>query len=288
MPSTRLFPGEHATWPLVMGILNVTPDSFSDGGEFLDTDAALRRAEIMLAEGVDVIDVGGESTRPGSSAVAAAEQLRRVIPVIAAIRQRMPELPISVDTRDAVVANTALDAGASIINDISAMQDDPAIVGLVVQRRVPIILMHRRGQPADMQRDGGPAYVDVVSEIIEFLRERLAFARNSGAKPDQLLIDPGIGFGKRVEHNLAILAHLNQFVEIGAPVVIGASRKAFIAASTAEPSTPADHRPRDRMAGSIACAVVATMAGVAVVRVHDVRETVEAIRLCRAIRGAAF
>ncbi|HNQ23458.1 MAG TPA: dihydropteroate synthase [Phycisphaerae bacterium] len=263
--------------PLVMGILNVTPDSFSDGGAYHDAPAALPRAREMIAEGADFIDVGPESTRPGAQPVPADEQIARAVPVIEALRAADARVGISIDTRLAAVASAALDAGADLVNDVSALRDDPALVHLVAKRRVPVVLMHMRGTPADMQRDGGPQYDDVVADVCRFLRERVDFAVEQGIEPDRIILDPGLGFGKRVEHNLSLLRHLDRLMELGYPLLLGASRKRFLGyvLGSAE--------PRERLAGSLACAVLAALAGVAILRVHDVRPTVEVLRVLAAV-----
>lgn len=264
--------------PLVMGVLNVTPDSFSDGGDFVTVEAALARAGQMIAEGADIIDVGPESTRPASPSISADDQIARAIPVIEGIRGHHSDVAISIDTRVASVARAAIDAGADIINDVSALRDDPAMGNVAAERDVPVVLMHMRGAPANMQRDGGPTYDDVVGEIVSFLDERRAYALSCGVKPERIVFDPGIGFGKRVEHNLTILNELERLVALQQPVLIGASRKSFIG------HVLGVDQPKDRDAASIACAVVAVMGGAAMVRVHDVCGTVEALRLCAAIR----
>ncbi|MCC7293674.1 MAG: dihydropteroate synthase [Phycisphaerales bacterium] len=267
--------------PQVMGILNVTPDSFSDGGAFMSPEAAMRRAECMIAEGATMLDIGGESTRPGSMPVDEVEQMRRVLPVIRAVRTAHDGFPISIDTRSARVAAAALDAGADIINDVSALRDDGDMVNVATRHGAPVVLMHMRGTPADMQRDGGPFYADVVAEVLEFLEERARWAEARGVSKERVLIDPGIGFGKRVEDNLRLMASLERFVATGRPVLLGASRKSLIAAAGTS------RTPADRLGGSLACAVLAAQAGAAIIRVHDVRPTVEAIRMVQAVRCAA-
>lgn len=266
--------------PAVMGILNVTPDSFSDGGAYVTTEAAVRRADEMIAEGAAIIDVGGESTRPGSAAVPAEEQIRRTAPVIETIRQRHPAMVISIDTRCAAVALAALEAGADMINDVSALREDAAMAELAAGEGVPVVLMHMRGSPADMQAGGGPFYADVVREVLAFLNERVEFTTQRGVERGQIVIDPGLGFGKRMEHNLTLLRCLHRFVTTGLPVLVGASRKKFVGAATGMES------PAGRLGGSLACAAVATLAGVSILRVHDVRATVEAAAMCRAISRA--
>ncbi len=263
-----------------MGILNVTPDSFSDGGAFMSPEAAIRQADRMIAEGAAILDIGGESTRPGSMPVDEAEQMRRVFPVIRAVRAAHGDVPLSIDTRSAQVAEAALEAGADIINDVSALRDDRDMVNVAVRHGAPVVLMHMRGTPADMQRDGGPVYQDVVAEVLAFLEERARWAEARGVPKERILVDPGIGFGKRVEDNLRLMGSLDRFVAAGRPVLVGASRKSLMAA------TGTSRTPVDRLGGSLACAVLAAQAGAAVIRVHDVGPTVEAVRMVQAIRGA--
>jgi dihydropteroate synthase len=263
-----------------MAVLNVTPDSFSDGGAYGDADAAVAAAVRMVEHGAAMIDVGPESTRPGSSGVPADVQIVRSAPVIAALRNRFPTLPISIDTRRAAVAKAAIDAGATIVNDVSALRDDPAMVGLIAARGASVVLMHMRGTPVDMQAGGGPAYDDVVAEVGEFLAARREHALACGVAADRIYLDPGLGFGKRVEHNVELLRRLGEIVALGSPVVVGASRKRFIghvAGGEAE--------PRERLAGSLVCAVHAARLGAAVLRVHDVRETVQALQVAAALEG---
>ncbi len=261
--------------PLVMGILNVTPDSFSDGGRFVSIDAAVAAARSMVKGGADWIDVGGESTRPGSVGVSAAEQIDRVAPVIAAVCREF-SIPVSIDTSDAVVAAAALDAGASIVNDVTAGRADFDLLPLVARRKVPVILMHMRGTPADMQV--APAYEDVISEVMDFLRERASYAESVGVDPADILIDPGIGFGKTVEHNLQLLRGLSRFTSFGHPVVVGTSRKGFIGKITGEADLA------DRVLGTAATVAWTAMHGAAVVRVHDVAAMDKVVRMIRAIR----
>lgn len=270
--------------PLVMGILNVTPDSFSDGGDFFDPQRAIDRAVEMIEEGADIIDVGGESTRPGSRTVDDHEQIRRTIPVIEGIRRRShtgeKKFSISIDTRSAAVASEAISTGVEIINDVSALRDDPKMAGVVVDARAIVILMHRRGMSGDMQANGGPIYENVVKEIRDFLIERRDFAEMQGIARSRIWLDPGIGFGKRVEDNLRIIREVAELGKLGSPVVIGASRKRFIGAVLGIDD------PKNRDAGSIACAVFAAIQGAAVLRVHDVKGTVEALRMLEAISSA--
>lgn len=248
-----------------MGILNVTPDSFSDGGSFVDTAAAIERGIMMAAQGADIIDIGGESTRPGATRMPAAVQLERVLPVIRGLRESLPAATeISIDTTLAEVADAALTAGAGIINDVSAGREDPDIFSLAAKTGVPLVLMHMQGTPADMQLN--PQYSQVVDEIMAFLHERAAKAMDAGVAAGQIIIDPGIGFGKRFEHNLEIINQLHRLVAMGYPVLLGASRKKFLQMIC---NTP-DFAGLD----GATCAVTATgmMAGVSIFRVHDVRE----------------
>jgi len=274
--------------PVVMGVLNVTPDSFSDGGQFLSPQSAIARAAQMIVDGAGIIDVGGESTRPGADPVDANEQIQRTAPVIRAIRNAHPDVPISIDTRLSSVAAVAIQAGATMINDVSALRDDPGMANLIAQSGIPVVLMHMRGKPADMQQGGGPCYDNIVEQVRSFLLERVQFARSSGIESNRIVIDPGLGFGKRVEDNLAIMRHLSRFVDTGYPVLLGASRKRFIG------KLLGIEEPRQRLGGSLACAAVAVLAGVKIIRVHDVAETVEVIRTCNAIiqqsprQGRAF
>ena len=266
--------------PLVMGVLNVTPDSFSDGGKYADPKTAVARARAMIAEGADIVDVGAESTRPGSTPVPAEEQIARAVPVIEAIRARDDRVAISIDTCLAPVASAALAAGANIVNDISAMRHDPAMVELVASSGCVVVLMHMRGTPTDMQAGGGPVYDDVIEEIGAFLTERRDVAVVRGVDRSRIVFDPGIGFGKRVEHNLTILRHLGRFVSLGQPLLIGASRKSFIG------HTLGAEDPANRLAGSLACAAMAVTAGAAIIRCHDVKETVDVVRMYGAVGQA--
>lgn len=258
-----------------MGILNVTPDSFSDGGRYFGTAAAVARGIAMAEQGADLLDVGGESTRPGAPAVPLEEELARVVPVIAELARRV-RIPISVDTSKAAVAEQAIGAGASIINDVTALRGDPGMARLAAASRAGLILMHMRGTPRTMQR--APRYGDAVEEIGRFLLEAAARAEHAGVDRRRILIDPGLGFGKTLTHNLQLLARLHALVATGYPVVLGASRKSFIGKVMGAAT-------EDRLAGSLACAAVAAEAGVHVVRVHDVRETAQLLGVLRAIRS---
>jgi len=262
-----------------MGILNVTPDSFSDGGRFLDPDRALRHAREMVGQGADIIDVGGESTRPGSAPVGAAEQIARVVPVIAALRAGLPGATlISIDTTQADVAAVALSAGADFINDVSAGRDDPAMLGLAARRGAPIVLMHMQGTPQTMQ--DAPRYEDVVDEVLGFLLERTAAAQAAGVAAGNIILDPGIGFGKSKEDNLLLMANLQRFAAAGYVTLLGASRKRFMGAVCHET------RPRELVAATVATTALGVMAGINLFRVHDVRENRQAADVAYAIKTA--
>ena len=259
---------------VVMGTLNVTPDSFSDGGQYFDPAAAVGGALKMLAEGADIIDIGAESTRPGSDRVCAAEQIRRIEPVLPEVARL--DVTVSIDTTLTEVAAFALDAGADIINDVSAGRDDPGILALAARRHAPLILMHMLGQPKTMQED--PHYEDVVAEVRDFLAERLAAAEAAGVPPERCIVDPGIGFGKRLEHNLALLAGVGQLASLGTPVLVGPSRKRFIGELTGQDS------PADRVPASVAACLAAYDRGATIFRVHDVGPTRQALRVYQAVR----
>ena len=263
-------------FPCVMGVLNVTPDSFSDGGLFVHPEAALRQGVAMAEEGAELVDIGGESTRPGSDPVSVEQEAGRVVPVVEALCSRVAAR-ISVDTSKAEVARRALAAGASIVNDVSALRVDPEMAGVVADAGCPVCLMHMLGAPKTMQDD--PRYGDVVDEVLSFLEERLAFAVSAGVREEQVLLDPGIGFGKTLEHNLLLLRHLDRFVALGRPVVLGTSRKRFLGAIL-------DAEPQDRLFGTVATTVMGAVAGASVFRVHDVRPNVEALRVTEAVRRA--
>lgn len=263
--------------PAVMGILNITPDSFSDGGVHFDAAKAIESGLQMESDGAAIVDVGGESTRPGSEAVTIDQELERVVPVIEGIRRRSG-IPISVDTRKARVAAAALDAGANIVNDVSALRHDPEMRVLLAQRNTPVILMHMRGEPRTMQEN--IHYSDVVAEVGIELTAWRDDAIRAGIAKEKILVDPGIGFGKTFEHNLELLAHCAQLASI-APVVIGASRKAFIGHFTGQPAGPA------RIAGSLAAVAAAKRGSAAMVRVHDVRATVDFLKVLHAIEARA-
>ncbi|MBL0058910.1 MAG: dihydropteroate synthase [Elusimicrobia bacterium] len=261
-----------------MGILNVTPDSFSDGGRYDALDAAIARAETLAAEGAALIDVGGESTRPGADPVPLDVELQRVIPVIRTLASRLPRLPVSVDTTKAEVARMALEEGASLVNDVSAL-GDPWMPAVLRDHDVPIVLMHRRGDPRTMQIR--PTYGDVVAEILAFFEERLAFAAAQGLRRERFLLDPGIGFGKTTDHNLEILRRLPEFHRLGLPVVVGLSRKSFLGRILGGENTPAS--PSERAEGSLAAHLWAADRGAHILRVHEVGPTAQALRVWRAL-----
>jgi dihydropteroate synthase len=259
-----------------MGILNVTPDSFSDGGLHLASDDALLHLRAMAGAGAAIIDVGAESTRPGAARVPASEQRARLSPLFAALGGA-PPVPISIDTTRVAVAEAALDAGATVVNDVSAGREEPEILDLVAERRAGVVLMHMRGEPGTMQED--PRYDDVVGEVVDFLGSRAAVASERGVDPSAIAVDPGIGFGKTLDHNLALLRGLRQIVALGHPVVVGVSRKSMLGVLTDRPAA------RDRLAGSLAAALAAVAAGAALVRAHDVRDTVDALAVWGAVHG---
>ena len=261
--------------PLVMGILNVTPDSFSDGGKFTGIDSALKQAQIMLKEGADIIDIGGESTRPGAQAVSIEEELQRTIPVIEALRQRMDAV-VSIDTSKPAVMKAAVEAGACLINDVRALRE-PGALEIAAQLDVPVCLMHMQGEPRTMQAE--PEYENVVNEVKTFLSERVDACLNAGIKKERLIIDPGFGFGKTLQHNLSLFKHLPEFHELGVPLLVGVSRKSMIGMLL-------DREVDERMPASITMAGLATWLGAKILRVHDVRETVDAVRMVHAIQSA--
>ena len=265
--------------PVVMGIINCTPDSFFVSSRSLGVEDAVRTARAMVSDGADVLDIGGESSRPGSEYVEADEELSRVVPVIRAIRSES-DIPISIDTRKFAVAEAALDAGADIVNDISALRDDPDLMALVVERRVPVILMHMRGNPKTMQSN--PVYADTIGEISAELIARVEAALEAGVAADRIVIDPGIGFGKTVDDNVAILARIGDFRRLGYPVVVGLSRKSFLGAIIG-----GSRAAEERRAATIAAHTIAALSGAEILRVHDVRDTVDAIRVVTAYQAVA-
>jgi dihydropteroate synthase len=261
--------------PKVMGVLNVTPDSFSDGGQFAGLDAAVARAERMVEEGAAIVDVGGESTRPGASPVSADEEIRRVVPVIERLASRMA-VPVSVDTSKPEVMRAAVDAGAQMINDVRALRIPDAMAAAAASGAA-VCLMHMQGEPASMQT--APVYEDVIADVRGFLDARVAACLSAGIPRERICIDPGIGFGKRLEHNLALLAGLAGLGEPSLPIVVGVSRKSLVGIITGRP-------PADRLAGSVAFAALAVVRGARIVRAHDVAATVDAVKVAAALLGA--
>ena len=261
--------------PLVMGVLNVTPDSFSDGGDHLDPATAIAAGEQMVADGADILDIGGESTRPGSAAVTPAEEQARILPVIAGLRSA--GVPLSVDTRNAATMAAALDAGATIVNDVSALRHDPAAAAVVARRGCPVILMHMRGTPATMT--ALTTYGDVAADVAAELAATVASAEAAGIARVQIALDPGIGFAKTGEQNLPLLRGLGHIAALGFPLVVGVSRKRFIGTLGGQAS------PRNRVAGSLAAALFALSRGARILRVHDVAATAEAVRVWHALAG---
>jgi dihydropteroate synthase len=261
--------------PLVMGILNVTPDSFSDGGRYLKVDEAVTRAEEMIDAGADIIDVGGESTRPGATAVDEDEEMERAIPVIRRIKESW-DIPISIDTYKERVARAAVEeAGADMVNDISALRFSAGMAGTVAQLNVPVVLMHIRGLPGTMQ--DRPRYGDVIAEIHDYLRERIEFAMAGGIAREKIILDPGIGFGKRVEDNIAIIRELKRFNDFSLPLLIGISRKSFLGKISGEAAAD------KRIGETLTAGVMAILNGASIIRVHDVRETVASVSILRAL-----
>lgn len=260
--------------PAVMGVLNVTPDSFSDGGDFVDLPRAVARAVAMVEQGASIIDVGGESTRPGAPAVSVQQELDRVLPVIEALRSALP-VPLSIDTSKPEVMRAAIAAGAGFINDVNALQADQA-VEIAAATKVPICLMHMRGSPRTMQQ--APEYDSVVDDILTYLAQRISVCEAAGIPRDRLIIDPGFGFGKTLEHNLALLAGLGRFRRLGLPILVGISRKSMLGTLTGRPV-------EQRLAASLAAAVLAAERGADIFRVHDVGETVDALKVADAVRA---
>jgi dihydropteroate synthase len=263
---------------LIMGVVNVTPDSFSDAGKFFDTRTAVNHALQMEKSGADIVDIGGESTRPGSATVSADEELSRVLPVLLDLRGKL-RIPISIDTRKVVVAEAAIAAGAEIVNDVSALQFDPALAEVIRRRKVPIILMHMRGNPASMQK--GPFAKDVFQDVSIGLSAAVKRARNAKIPRSQIILDPGIGFGKNYRQNFQLLAHLERLAALGLPLLVGTSRKAFLGATlgTAKSPTP----PDERIWGTAATVTAAILNGAHIIRVHDVTEMAKVARVADAI-----
>jgi dihydropteroate synthase len=261
----------------IMGIINVTPDSFYDGGKRYDATNAVADGLAMAASGADILDVGGESTRPGAESVSEEEELARVLPVVLGLRREI-QIPISVDTYKATVARAALDAGADIVNDVSALRFDSAMAPLIAAENVPVVLMHMQGTPQTMQND--PRYGEVVREVRDFLAAQMFEAMDAGIAQERIMLDPGIGFGKTLDHNLQLLRGLPTLAALGRPLLVGVSRKGFIGRIL-------NLDPTERLEGSLAAAAAAVLAGANIVRVHDVRETLRAVRVADAIRFGA-
>jgi dihydropteroate synthase len=267
------------TW--IMGVLNITPDSFYAGSRTPQVEPALHTATRMIEEGADALDVGGQSTRPGAEEIPDSVELARVLPVIEAVRERWPDIPLSIDTQKAVVAREALARGVRIVNDISALRADPAMVELVAAARCPVVFMHRQGTPQTMQKR--PQYKNVVEEIKQFFGERLAFAARQQISEDRIILDPGIGFGKTLEHNMALLKGLSTFLSLGRPILVGVSRKSFIGRWLGSENAPLP--PEDRLEGSLAAALWAVKEGARGLRVHDVGATRRALRMWEGIQA---
>jgi dihydropteroate synthase len=262
--------------PSIVGILNATPDSFSDGGNFLDPETAAEHAAAMLDAGAAIVDVGGESTRPGSDPVSQEEEVGRVVPVVERIIAARPEAVVSIDTYRSGTAAAALDAGARLVNDVSALRGDPRMVTVVAEAGCPVVLMHMQGEPKTMQKE--PSYRDVVGEVREFLAQRAEHAVAAGVSPENIIVDPGIGFGKQLEHNLTLLRNLEEIVDLGFPVLVGASRKTFIGKITGV------QEASERVFGTVATTVLAYERGATLFRVHDVRANRDALAVAEAVR----
>ncbi|HYL83588.1 MAG TPA: dihydropteroate synthase [Candidatus Angelobacter sp.] len=278
--SRKLVLGERT---LIMGVLNVTPDSFSDGGRFLDATDAIEHALEMERAGADILDIGGESTRPGSSATSAAEEIQRVIPVLQGLRGVL-KIPISIDTQKLEVAEAALDAGAEILNDISGLQSEPRLAELAARRRVPLILMHMRGEPRTMQKTGFAR--DVMKDVTQGLREAVSVARKAGVAKSQIILDPGIGFGKSFAQNYELLEKLSQLAKLGYPLLVGTSRKGFLGATLARGGQPAP--PEERIWGTAATVAASILNGAHIIRVHDVAEMVQVARVADCLVNPAL
>ena len=261
---------------LVMGIVNVTPDSFSDGGKFFSPEVAISHASKLIRQGADIIDIGGESTRPGAEQVSESEELKRVIPVIEKIRTDNPTILISIDTTKASVAKHAVEAGADIINDVSGLSFDNNMIGIVESFNIPVVIMHMKGNPQNMQLN--PEYKDIVNEILDFFKMKIKIAIQSGINRSMIILDPGIGFGKTVEHNFELLSRLNEFNVLELPIMIGPSRKSFIGITLNLP-------PEDRVEGTAAAVSAGVMNGASIVRVHDVKSMKRVVRIIEKVRN---
>ena len=262
---------------LVMGIVNVTPDSFSDGGEFYSSKDAIAHASKLINEGADIIDIGGESTRPGATEISSSDELKRVIPVIQGIRSNNPDILISIDTTKAIVAKEAVEVGANIINDVSGLSFDSQMPRTVASLNVPIIIMHMKGNPRNMQKN--PEYKDLIDEILNYFKERIKIATKAGIDREMIILDPGIGFGKTVEHNFQILSKLNKFNKLELPLLIGPSRKSFIGLTL-------NLSPEDRVDGTAATVAIGVNNGARIVRVHDVEKMKRVVIIADRIRNA--
>jgi dihydropteroate synthase len=280
LPSRTMWLGEHT---LVMGVLNVTPDSFSDGGLFFEVDAAVARALELEHAGADIIDIGGESTRPGSQSVSAEDELRRILPVLEMLRGKI-KIPISVDTSKSEVAEAAVAAGAEILNDVTGLRNDPRIAEVARRRKLPLILMHMRGEPRTMQK--GPFAKDVVRDVVAGLRRSIALARRAGLAKSQIIIDPGIGFGKSYSQNFELLARLSELAKLGFPILIGTSRKSFIGRAL-EGSPSAGTPESTRIWGTAATVAASILQGAHIVRVHNVAEMAEVARVADVLASHA-
>ncbi len=265
---------------LVMGILNVTPDSFYDGGQYYDIESALNRARKMINDGADIIDIGGESTRPNSSNVSADEEIRRIVPIIKELSKET-QIPISVDTYKAEVADKAINAGAQIINDVSGLQADNEMVRVAAANSTSIIIMHIKGRPHDFPKD--PDYVELIPEIISFLEEKIEYSINAGIELDKIIIDPGIGFGKGAKHNVEILNQLGKFKCMNLPIMIGTSRKSFISKLLELSEDNNIENDKSRLIGTLVSLIIAVSNGANIVRVHDVKEAVQVIKMYKSI-----
>ena len=261
---------------LVMGIVNVTPDSFSDGGKFFSPEVAISHASNLIGQGADIIDIGGESTRPGAEQVSESEELKRVIPVIEKIRTDNPTILISIDTTKASVAKHAVEAGADIINDVSGLSFDNNMIGIVESFNIPVVIMHMKGNPQNMQLN--PEYKDIVNEILDFFKMKITIAIQSGINRSMIILDPGIGFGKTVEHNFELLSRLNEFNVLELPIMIGPSRKSFIGITL-------DLPPEDRLEGTAAAVSAGVMNGASIVRVHDVKSMKRVVKIIEKVRN---
>jgi dihydropteroate synthase len=260
----------------IMGILNVTPDSFSDGGKFYSVGQAVEHGIQMERDGADIIDIGGESTRPGAEKISLQEELNRVVPVIRLLSKKLKRAIISIDTYKSEVARRALDAGASMVNDISGLRFDTKMKKVVAKYKVPVVLMHIKGTPKNMQQ--APVYNNLIGEIKDYLRKSIEIGMVAGIPKEKIIVDPGIGFGKTREHNLEIIRRLGEFADLGVPILVGASRKSFIGLTLNVPVA-------ERLPGSLAAAIISALNGAHIVRVHDVKETFQAIKIVEVIRG---